>query len=49
VGCLTITGNDKELVILVDVVYLDVGEGSDDLLLGREVGALLELEVAYRT
>ena len=30
-------------------MYLDVGEGGDYLLLGREVGALLEFEVAYRT
>ena len=29
-------------------MYLDVGEGGDYLLLGREVGALLELEVTYR-
>jgi hypothetical protein len=46
---LTITCNHQELVILVDVVDLDVREGGDYLLLGREVGALLELKVTYRT
>jgi hypothetical protein len=30
-------------------VYLDIGEGSNYLLLGREIGALLELKVTYRT
>jgi hypothetical protein len=29
-------------------MYLNVGEGSDYLLLGRKIGALLELEVTYR-
>lgn len=42
----TVTGDDKELVIVADVVNRHVGESSDDLLLGRKVGALLELEVA---
>jgi hypothetical protein len=46
---LTITRDHQELVILVDVVYLDVWERGDYLLLGRKVGALLELKVAYRT
>jgi hypothetical protein len=46
---LTITCDHQELVILVDVVYLDVRERGDYLLLGRKVGALLELEVTYRT
>lgn len=45
----TVTCNDQKLVILIDIVYLNVWEGGDYLLLGREVGALLELEVAYRT
>ena len=30
-------------------MYLDVGEGSDYLLLGREICALLELEIADGT
>jgi hypothetical protein len=30
-------------------VNLNIGERSDDLLLRREIGALLELEVTYRT
>jgi hypothetical protein len=46
---LTIACNDQELVILVDVVYLDVRERGDYLLLGWEIGALLELKVTYRT
>lgn len=45
-GCPTITSNNQELVVLADIVYLDVGEGSDYLLLGRKIGALLELEIA---
>jgi hypothetical protein len=45
---LTIASNNQELVVLVDVVYLDVRESSDYLLLRGKVGALLELEVAYR-
>jgi hypothetical protein len=44
----TVAGHNQELVILVDIVYLDIWEGSDNLLLGRKVGALLELEIAYR-
>jgi hypothetical protein len=43
---LTIAGDDQELVVLVDVMYLNVRESSDYLLLGRKIGALLELEVA---
>lgn len=46
---LTIAGNDEELVVIVDVVDLDVGEGSDYLLLRREICALLELEVSDGT
>lgn len=42
---LTIAGDDQELVVLVDVMYLHIREGSDDLLFGRKVGAFLELEV----
>jgi hypothetical protein len=42
---LTIAGDDQELVVLVDVMYLNIREGSDDLLFGRKVGAFLELEV----
>jgi hypothetical protein len=44
----TVTCNNKELVVGSDFVDLNVGEGSDNLLLRREVGALLELEVTYR-
>lgn len=46
---LTVTCDYEELVVLVDIMYLDVWEGGDYLLLGRKIGALLELEVAYCT
>jgi hypothetical protein len=45
---LTIACNNKELVVGGDLVYLDIGERGDNLLLGGKVGALLELEVTYR-
>lgn len=48
-GGRTVASNDEEFVITVDLVYLDVGECGDDLLLRGKIGALLELEVAYRT
>lgn len=48
-GRRTVASNDKELVVAVDLVDLDVREGSDDLLLRGKIGALLEFEVAYRT
>ena len=41
----TIAGNDQELVILAHLVDGHIGERSDDLLLRREVRALLELKV----
>lgn len=44
----TVTSNDKEFVIAVDLVYLDIGECGDDLLLRGKVRALLELKVTYR-
>jgi hypothetical protein len=43
---LTIASNDKELVVFADLVNLNVRVGGDYLLLGREIGALLELEVS---
>jgi len=46
---LTVASNDKELVVVVDVVDLDVGEGSHYLLLRGKIRALLELEVANGT
>jgi hypothetical protein len=46
---LTIACNNNELVILVDVMYLNIREGGDYLLLRRKVCALLELKVTYRT
>jgi hypothetical protein len=42
----TVTGDDQELVVLAHLVNGHVGESSDDLLLRREVCALLELKVA---
>ena len=42
----TIAGNDQELVILAHLVNGHIGECSDDLLLRREICALLELKVA---
>jgi hypothetical protein len=45
----TVTCYNEELVVGVDLVYLDVREGSDDLLLRGKIGALLELEVTYRS
>lgn len=44
----TVAGNNEEFVVGVDLVYLDVGESSDDLLLRGKIGALLEFEITYR-
>ena len=41
----TIAGNDQELVILSHLVDSHIRERSDNLLLRREVRALLELKV----
>jgi len=41
----TITGNHEKLIIPTDFVRRHFRECSDNLLLRREVGALLELEV----
>ena len=41
----TIAGNNQELIVLAKLVDGHVGERSDDLLLRREVCALLELKV----
>lgn len=42
----TVTGNDQELVVVVQVVYHHVREGRDDLSLWGQLGALLELKVS---
>lgn len=42
----TVTSDDQELVVLAHLVNGHVGESSDDLLLRREVCALLELKIA---
>ena len=44
----TVTSNDEKFVVAVDLVYLDIGECGDDLLLRGQVRTLLELEVTYR-
>lgn len=41
----TITGQNKELVLIGEVVLFNVGKGGDNLVLGGELGALLEFEV----
>lgn len=41
----TITGDDKEFVVIAQVVNSHVGESGDNLLLRGQFGALLELEV----
>lgn len=46
---LTVTCEHNKLVIIRKVVDGHIGEGGDDLLLRRQVGALLELEIANST
>lgn len=46
---LTVTCKHNELVILRKVVDSHVGVSSNDLLLGRKVGALLEFEITDGT
>lgn len=41
----TITGDDKEFIVIAEVVNGHIGESGDNLLLGGQFGALLELEV----
>jgi len=48
-GAVTVASDDQEFIVLMDIMYLDVRECGDYLLLGRKICALLELEVAYRT
>lgn len=43
---LTVTGDHQELIVVRQVVYVHVGVCGDDLLLGSELCALLELEIA---
>lgn len=45
-AALTVACNDKELVVIGELVDLNIGEGSDNLGLGCKLGALLELKVA---
>lgn len=45
----TVACDDNELVVRRSLVHGDIGVGGDDLLLGREVGVLLEVEVAERS
>jgi hypothetical protein len=42
---LTVAGNDQELILVGEVVLLDIGVSGDNLVLGRQLGTLLELKV----
>jgi hypothetical protein len=46
---LTVTGKHNKLVVVGKVVNSHVGVGSDNLLLRREIGALLVLKVTDGT
>jgi hypothetical protein len=41
----TITGKNEEFILISQLVLLDIGESSNNLLLRGKLGALLELEV----
>jgi hypothetical protein len=43
---LTIASKNEELVVVAHLVDHNIGVGRDNLLLGRQLGALLELEIA---
>lgn len=43
---LTVACNHQELIILGQIVHNNIGVGGNDLLLGSELCALLEFEVA---
>ena len=42
----TVTGKDKELIVVGELMNLDIGEGGDDLSLRCEFSTLLEFEVS---
>jgi len=42
----TIASNDEKLIILPQLVYRHIWECRNNLLFGREIRALLELEIA---
>lgn len=46
---LTVTSKDQELILVRKLMHLDVGVGGNDLVLGGELGALLELKIANST
>jgi hypothetical protein len=48
-GGRTIASNNEELVVIAHLVNHDIGICRDDLLLGCQLGALLELKVADRS
>ena len=48
-ACRTVTCNDQEFIIVRNLMGDHVREGSDNLLLGREICALLEFEIANCT
>lgn len=41
----TVAGKDEKLILISEIVLLNVGESSDDLGLGGELGDLFELEI----
>ena len=45
----TITGNNKEFIVIGQLVHCHIGVGSHDLLFGRQFGTLLELKVTNGT
>ena len=46
---LTIASNDEKLVIVTNFVDHNIGIGCDDLLLGCQLGTLLEFEISDRS
>jgi uncharacterized protein YwbE len=45
----TVARNNKELIVICQLVHCHIGVGSHNLLLGGELGALLELKVTDGT
>jgi hypothetical protein len=43
---LTVTGENQELLLTVNTVYLDIGVGGDNLLLRLKPVVLLKLEIS---
>jgi hypothetical protein len=45
----TVASNNQELIVIGQLMHRHIGVGSHDLLLGGELGALLELKVTDGT